>query len=192
MRLVCRVLVLMFGLECMACIRSQMVQAKEMSSGKWHEGRQCPTPILWQFALDAEALLKQSNSKVASLKVFASIRFRQTQHVKVFWIHNQDVGLFATAKQVATKKRQSRLTYVAMWLCQGKECDPFWGSSNLEVELEDNDHWLNLGISCVDLQQKDALEVWPVAHATSRTLIWATDFICVVLSSLRFDIGFAI
>ena len=44
---------------------------------------------------------KQSDSKVASLKVFASIRFRQTQHVKVFWIHNQDVGLFSTAKQVA-------------------------------------------------------------------------------------------
>ena len=43
----------------------------------------------------------QSDSKVASLKVFASIRCRQTQHLKVLWIHNQDVGLFATAKQVA-------------------------------------------------------------------------------------------
>ena len=116
--------------------------------------------------------LKQSDSKVASLKVFASMSFRQTQHVKVFWIHNQDVGLFATAKQVAIKIKQNRLTYVAMWLCQGRECDSFWGSSNLEVKLEDEDNWLNLGISCVDLQQKDALEVWPVAHATARTLIF--------------------
>ena len=64
-----------------------------------------------------------------------------------------------------------------MWLCQGRECDSFWGSSNLEVKLEDNDHWLNLGnqISCVDLQQKDALEVWPVAHATARTLIFLNE-----------------
>ena len=49
------------------------------------------------------SFLKQSDSKVASLKVFASMSFRQTQHLKVFWIHNQDVGLFATAKQVAIK-----------------------------------------------------------------------------------------
>ena len=59
-----------------------------------------------------------------------------------------------------------------MWQCgfaRGGNVAHF-GDPHLEVELGDEDHWLNLGISCVDLQQKDALEVWSVGHATSRTL----------------------
>ena len=83
-------------------IRSQMVQQRRCHLAydaradyfqhlSYSNLRMMLKPLSW----------KQSDSKVASLKVFASIRFRQTQHVKVFWIHNQDVGLFATAKQVA-------------------------------------------------------------------------------------------
>ena len=83
-------------------IRSQMVQQRRCHLAydaradyfqhlSYSNLRMILKPLSW----------KQSDSKVASLKVFASIRFRQTQHVKVFWIHNQDVGLFATAKQVA-------------------------------------------------------------------------------------------
>ena len=66
------------------------------------------------------SFLKQSDSKVASFKVFASIRFRQTQHIKVFWIHNQDVGVFATAKQVAINHQVNQKGLMV----QAKEMSP--------------------------------------------------------------------
>ena len=55
-------------------------------------------------------------------------------------------------------------------LARGGKVTHIGAPQNLEVESDDEDHWLNFGTNLLCNSPTDALEAWPVAHATSRIL----------------------